>query len=107
MLDVCGLTNDTPRGYHFNMMDQIKNKAIRRLNVMAGQLRGLKKMVAEEHYCVDIIIQTTALKEALSSMEDLILENHLTTHVVEQIKGRHEKKAIQEILRIYKLSKRK
>lgn len=89
------------------MKAQTKNKAIRRLKIMAGQLKGLEKMVAEEKYCVDIITQTLALKNALSSLEDLILENHLSTHVVEQMKGRQEAKAIREILTIYKLSKRK
>ena len=86
---------------------QTKNRAIRRLKIMGGQLKGLERMIAEEKYCIDIITQTLALKEALSSLEDLILENHLSTHVVEQMKGREEKKAINEILRIYKLSKRK
>ena len=64
-------------------------------------------MVGEEKYCIDIITQSSAIKEALSSVEDLILENHLSTHVVEQIKEGKEKQATKEILKIYKLSKKK
>ena len=73
---------------------------------MGGQLRGLEKMIADEKYCVDIIIQTLALKKALSSLENLILENHLTTHVVEQMKSGRTQKATKEILNIYRLSKK-
>ena len=64
-------------------------------------------MVGEEKYCIDIITQSSAIKEALSSVENLILENHLSTHVVEQMKEGKEKQATKEILKIYKLSKKK
>lgn len=90
------------------MMNQnIKKRAIRRLKILEGQIRGLQKMVGEEKYCIDIIQQSSAIKAALSSIEDLILENHLSTHVIEQIKAGKEKKSTQEILKIYKLSKKK
>lgn len=64
-------------------------------------------MVDEEQYCVDIITQASAIKEALSGVEDLVLENHLSTHVLHQIKGGKEKKAISEILKVYKLAQKK
>lgn len=89
------------------MKQNIKKKAIRRLKIVEGQVRGLQRMVQEEKYCIDIINQSLAIKEALSSVEDLILENHLSTHVVEQMKSGKEAKAIKEILSVYKLSKKK
>lgn len=70
-------------------------------------MRGLQNMVNDEKYCVDILNQSAAVKEALSGVEDLILENHLSTHIVEQIKDGKEKKSIEEVLKIYKLSKKK
>lgn len=85
----------------------IQKKAVRRLHIAAGQVRGLEKMVADGKYCVDIINQSLAIKQALSGVEDLILENHLSTHVAAQMKQHKEGKAIKEILSIYKLSKRK
>lgn len=81
--------------------------AIRRLRLIAGQIRGLEKMVEENKYCVDVIHQSLAAKKALSSFEDLILENHLSTHVIEQIRSGKGAKATKEILAIYKLSKKK
>ena len=89
------------------MKQNIKKKAIRRLKIVEGQVRGLQRMVEEEKYCIDIINQSLAIKEALSSVEDLILENHLSTHVVEQMKSGKEAKAIKEILSVYKMSKKK
>lgn len=101
------LTN-TPRGYILlDMKAEIKKRAVRRLKILEGQIRGLQRMVGEEKYCIDIINQSLAVKQALSSLEDLILENHLATHVVEQIKGGKEKRPTKEILEIYKLSKKK
>jgi len=85
----------------------IKNRAIRRLRVAAGQVKGLEKMVDEDKYCIDIIHQSLAIKEALSSFEDFILKNHLATHAVKQMRSGNAPKAISEILSIYKLSKRK
>jgi DNA-binding FrmR family transcriptional regulator len=64
-------------------------------------------MVSKGEYCIDILHQSSAVKEALSGVEDLILENHLSTHVIEQIKAGKSKKSTREILEIYKLSKKK
>jgi len=89
------------------MRKGIKTRAIRRLKIIEGQVRGLQSMVNKEEYCVDIITQSSAVKEAISSVEDLILENHLSTHVIEQIKSGEGKKAVDEILKVYKLAQRK
>ena len=89
------------------MRQDIRSKAIRRLKIVEGQVRGLQKMVEAEKYCVNIITQSGAIKEALSGIEDLILENHLTTHVIHQIKHGEDKKAVQEILKVYKLKRKK
>jgi len=80
---------------------------MRRLKVLEGQIRGLQKMVDKEEYCIDILQQSSAAKNALSGIEDLILENHLSTHVIEQIKSGNTKKPKEEIIQIYKLSKKK
>lgn len=89
------------------MRKDIKLKALRRLKILEGQVRGLHKMVDEEQYCIDIIVQASAIKQGLSGIKDLILENHLSTHVIDQIKSGKDKKAIEEILKIYKLAQGK
>lgn len=90
-------------------MDKLtsKKRLIKRLRIIAGQVRGLEKMVEQDKYCVDIITQSLAVKEALSSVESAIFESHLSTHAVQQIRGGQQEKAIREILKINKLSAKK
>ena len=89
------------------MKKNIKNQITRRLKVLEGQIRGLQNMIKEDKYCINIINQSSAVKQALSSVENLIMEEHLSTCVIKQIKDKKESKAIKEILNVYKLSKNK
>lgn len=89
------------------MKKELKPRAIRRLKIIEGQIRGLQKMVEEDKYCIDIITQVSAIKEALSGVEDLLLENHLSTHVIHQIKNGEDAQATEEILKVYKLKRKK
>ena len=89
------------------MRQDTKKKALRRLKIVEGQVRGVQKMVDEEVYCIDIITQVSAIKEALSGVEDLLLESHLSTHVIHQVKHGHEAQATEEILKVYKLKRKK
>lgn len=89
------------------MRKDIKSKAVRRLKIIEGQIRGLQKMVEDEKYCIDIITQASAIKKGLAGVEDLILENHLTTHVIHQIRHGKEDQAAKEILKVYKLKRKK
>lgn len=89
------------------MKEDTKLKVIRRLKLIEGQVRGLQRMVSDEKYCIDIITQTSAIKEALAGVEDLMLENHLSTHVIEQIRSGKNKQAISEILKVYRLAQKK
>lgn len=84
-----------------------KSKAMHRMRIIEGQVRGLLRMIESEEYCVDIITQASAIKEALSGVEDLILENHLTTHALHQMRSGKGRKAVSEILKVYKLAQRK
>ena len=90
-----------------SMRKEIKQRALRRLRILEGQVRGLQKMVGGDKYCIDIINQSLAIKKALSATEDLVLENHLSTHVLEQIRSGEKNRALKEYLTIYKLSRKK
>ncbi|XKT74907.1 MAG: metal-sensitive transcriptional regulator [Patescibacteria group bacterium UBA2103] len=90
------------------MKKDIKKRVVHRLKIIEGQVKGLQRMAEEEEYCISIITQVSAMRQALSSVEDLMLENHLLTHVVSQMKSeKGQKKAVEEMLSIYKLSKKK
>ncbi len=83
-----------------------KQKVIQRLKRIEGQIRGLEKMITDNTYCIDVITQTSAVKQALSSVEDLLLEDHLKTCVVTQVKKGNKEKAIQEVLKVFKLKRK-
>lgn len=85
----------------------VKKAALRRLRIIAGQVKGLEHMVEREKYCVDIITQVSAIKEALSGVEGLVLKNHLETHVLHAMRAGKEGKAISEVLKVYKLAQHK
>lgn len=80
---------------------------LRRLKRIEGQVRGLARMVFEGVYCVDIITQSSAIKAALSAVEDIVLEGHLSTHAADQMSSGNKAEAVREIVSVYKLSKRK
>lgn len=86
--------------------DENQTKIVRRLKILEGQIRGLQGMVAEGEYCIDIITQTSAVKQGLSNVEDLLLENHLSGCILDQVKAGQTKKAKDEILKVYKLKRK-
>jgi len=87
------------------MDKKIKKKILKRLSIIKGQIEGLGKMIENEKYCLDILIQASAIKNAISSIEREVLKDHLKTHVIDQIKNNKEKKALEELIKIYKLKK--
>lgn len=89
------------------MHSKLKRRVIRRLKIAEGQVRGLQRQVEADTYCIGVLRQSAAIKQALSSVEDLILKGHLETHVVEHIKRGRTKETVKEIMDVFKASKQK
>ena len=83
-----------------------KQKLIRRLKIIEGQIRGLQNMIEKDIYCIDIITQTSAVKQGLSNIEDVLLESHLGHCLVNQIQKGQTDKATEEILKVYQLKRK-
>lgn len=83
-----------------------KQKLVRRLKIIEGQVRGLQQLIDHGTYCIDVITQTSAVKQALSGVEDVLMENHLGTCVVDQMRKGKETKATAEILKVYRLKRK-
>jgi CsoR family transcriptional regulator, copper-sensing transcriptional repressor len=83
-----------------------KQKITKRLKILEGQVRGIQKMLDKDAYCIDIITQTSAIKQGLSNIEDVLLESHLGHCVVNQIKSGQTNKATKEILKVYQLKRK-
>ena len=69
-------------------------------------MRGLQDMIEKGAYCIDVITQTSAVKQALSGIEDVMMENHLNTCAADQMKKGNSKKATEEILKVYRLKRK-
>ena len=63
-------------------------------------------MLEKDIYCIDVITQTSAVKQALSGIEDALMENHLSTCAIDQIKKGKATKAQEEILKVYRLKRK-
>lgn len=83
-----------------------QEKLVRRLKIIEGQVRGLQEMVEKNTYCIDVITQTSAVKQGLSNVEDLLLESHLSGCILDQVRSGQEKKAKEEILKVYQLKRK-
>ncbi|MEK7515771.1 MAG: metal-sensitive transcriptional regulator [Patescibacteria group bacterium] len=81
-------------------------KLTRRLKIIEGQVRGLSSMIEKDAYCIDVIAQTSAVKQALSTVEDILLENHLNSCVHKQMTSGQTAKAVGEVLKVYKLKRK-
>lgn len=89
------------------MITDIKRRALHRSKILQGQMKGLEKMIDKEEYCMDIITQSLAIQKSLSSLNKLVLENHLKTHITEKLSSNSDKlqqEAVQELLDLYELS---
>ena len=90
------------------MVADIKKRALHRARILEGQLRGVEKMIDDEAYCVDIITQTLAIQKSLRSLNKLLVENHLRTHVTEMFDqgGSRRDDAVDELLTVFELENR-
>jgi CsoR family transcriptional regulator, copper-sensing transcriptional repressor len=88
------------------MDETSKAKVVRRLKLLEGQVRGIQRLIENDTYCIDVITQTSAIKQGLSNVEDLLLENHLGHCTVHQVQSGQIKKAQEEIIKVYKLKRK-
>lgn len=61
----------------------------KRLKIIEGQVRGVSQMVEEDRYCDEILVQIAAITQSLKGIANHILEKHLSTCVVDEIKENH------------------
>ena len=80
-------------------------KLVNRLSRIEGQIRGIKRMVEEDAYCVDILIQAAAANAALNSFNKELLSEHIKTCVTNDIKAGKEETVDELVATIQKLMK--
>lgn len=89
------------------MIIELKLRALHRAKILEGQMRGVQKMIENEDYCVDILTQSLAIQKSIGSLNKLLLENHIRTHVKDDLVSATPEtsdKAVEELLALYELS---
>ncbi|MGK2965224.1 MAG: metal-sensitive transcriptional regulator [Tepidiformaceae bacterium] len=85
------------------MTPDTRQQALRRLKIIAGQVQALERQIEEDKYCMDVLDLSMSVQRALRSLDALVIEGHLRTHVIEQMQGGETEKAVAELLRLYKV----
>lgn len=83
-----------------------KHEVLNRLSYIEGHLKGIRKMIEEDQYCVDVLKQTYAVQRAIHKMEALILRSHLACCVAEGMRDGREDAMIDELTELYELARK-
>ena len=82
-----------------------KERILHRLKITMGHLKKVYDMVDHHDYCIDVLHQSQAVQKALHETDNLILENHLNTCVVDAIKKGKSQEVIKEIMEVMEKNK--
>ncbi|MEX2080282.1 MAG: metal-sensing transcriptional repressor [Dehalococcoidia bacterium] len=85
------------------MTPDTRKQALRRLKIIAGQVQALERQIDEDRYCMEVLDLSLSVQRALRSLDGLVIEGHLRTHVIDQMQGGETEKAVSELLRLYKV----
>ncbi len=85
--------------------EEEKKKLINRLSRIEGQVRGVRKMIDEDTYCIDVLTQVSAISSALNAFSKELLSKHLHTCVIEDIKAGKEETVDELLLLFQKMMK--
>lgn len=81
-----------------------KQEVLKRLNYIEGHLGGIRKMIQEDKYCIDILRQTYAVRKAIEKLEGLIVEDHLHVCIPENFAQGKGDEVIDELVQLYNLA---
>ena len=91
------------------MDDEHRSKVLKRLRSISGHVNGIERMVTEDAYCIDVIKQVQAVQAALNKVNDLILEQHLNSCVIEAVRGDNKKereRVLGEIVGVFEMAQK-
>jgi CsoR family transcriptional regulator, copper-sensing transcriptional repressor len=83
-----------------------KRQILNRLATIEGHLKGIRKMVESDQYCVDIVKQSYAVERALKAFEAALLEGHLASCVPTAFKEGRDHEMIRELSQLFELSRK-
>ncbi len=85
------------------MLPETRKKALQRIRIISGQTQALQRHIDDDRYCMDVLDLSLSIQRALRSLDAIVIEGHLRTHVKEQMAGGEEERAISELMRLYRV----
>ncbi|MFB5662501.1 metal-sensitive transcriptional regulator [Alteribacillus sp. HJP-4] len=82
-----------------------KQALLNRLKRVEGQIRGLRRMIEEDKYCVDILYQISAVESAMKKVSLMLMEDHTKNCLVRAIKNGNQEDTINELMDVIKRMK--
>jgi DNA-binding FrmR family transcriptional regulator len=92
--------------HHTPVSTAMKPDILRRLAYIEGHIQGVRRMIEDDKYCVEVLQQTYAVRRAIEKLEAMVLENHLQGCVVSGIRDGREDEVIGELIDLYELAGR-
>jgi DNA-binding FrmR family transcriptional regulator len=89
-----------------NVNPDKRTDILKRLAFIDGHLQGVRRMIEDDKYCVDVLKQTYAVRRAIDKMEALMIDNHLHTCVLDGIKDGRQDEVMGELVELYELANR-
>ena len=86
------------------MKPDAKEDTLRRLSYINGHLDGIRRMVQEDKYCVDILKQTYAVRKSIEKLEQVMLGSHMETCVIPGIQQGRQDQIVAELKNLYRLA---
>lgn len=86
------------------VLPEVKKDSLKRISYIEGHVIGIRRMLEQDQYCVDVLKQTFAVRRAIEKLEHRIMSGHLRTHVTEGIREGREDAVLEELLDLYGLA---
>ena len=88
------------------MLGDTKKDALKRVNYIDGHLAGVRKMIEEDRYCVDVIRQTYAIRRALQKLEGILIDGHLRSCVPDAYREGRDEQMLVELKDLFEIAER-
>ncbi len=87
-------------------MNQNRDDALKRIASIEGHLRGIRRMIEDDTYCVDVLKQTYAVQRAIDKLEDVLLKGHLSSCIPDAFAEGRSEQAMAELSELFELARR-
>lgn len=79
-----------------------KQRIVHRLKIARGHLNKVIQMIEDDEYCIDVLHQSQAVQQALRQTEAVLIEHHLNSCMLDQLRNGQQDKAVEEVMTIIK-----